>query len=404
MAILISYRNEDSPMLSNQLYTALTQRMGARNFIFGVDNLIEFGDLPKTAIEAGIQKCDLLLVFIGQNWTSTNWSHNPNDQDVLAIITAQATNKRIIPVHLIDGLQIDKDGLSPSVASLLDRAPFICKNEDDVVKLTQTLQKHLNTSQNPSQTTNAFIPTQAPIDKSVNTTEITNLEQNAIIGEINVSTGYQDLFVVPFDTANIRTKIPNGVYVIILARDEVSPWLNVVYISTTGQPTSGWIPISAIRHIHYRNNAVEMMDIPVSTYEYNTVEEVKLLKKQFWKNRNRVVIKYFRNCVILSFIILSLLGILIRESHSPLEVIIMLSGVPGATLFWIPTLFFSPKYKEISKQMARLNPILAMKRSGGTNMLETITKVGLAAGNVVEKVVMGALAMEIRSRRNSNDF
>ncbi|MDZ4669418.1 MAG: TIR domain-containing protein, partial [Phototrophicales bacterium] len=105
MTILISYRNEDSPMLSNQLHTSLAQRMGARNFIFGVNSLIDPGDIVADAIKDGVQKCDILMVFIGQNWAQGAWSQNANDPDVLAIATAQATGKRVIPVYLMDGFQ-----------------------------------------------------------------------------------------------------------------------------------------------------------------------------------------------------------------------------------------------------------------------------------------------------------
>ncbi|HRF99167.1 MAG TPA: hypothetical protein PLZ51_28340, partial [Aggregatilineales bacterium] len=98
--------------------------MGARNFIFGVNEVVEPGDIVTDAIKQGVQNCDLLMVFIGQNWASTTWSKNANDPDVLAITTAQTTNKRVIPVFLMDGIQLDRGALDPSVASLLDRAPF----------------------------------------------------------------------------------------------------------------------------------------------------------------------------------------------------------------------------------------------------------------------------------------
>jgi len=441
MAVLISYRNEDSPMLSNQLYTALAQRMGVRHFIFGVDNLIELGDLPKNAIESGIQKCDLLLVFIGQNWTSTTWSQNPNDPDCLAITIAQANNKRIIPVFLVDGLQVDRNFLSPSVANILDLMPFICRNQDDVVKLTQALQKLVGASSSDEfalaqapistpqptgyPTSNKPLGFHAPIEQKpmfgVQTAAKVDqfgIEQNAVIGTVIPVMGnpYQDLFFMPYEGTGIRTRIPTGAHVIILARDGIAPWLNVAYISTTGQSLGGWLPMMAVQNVNYMNMPVEVLDLPISQYEYNDIEEVKQVKKHIAGERRKIETKYF----LLSIAIFAILGgiwglldqnlgsdrdynyrteeyeIVYQEAGSRIVSGVLIGGFIGMFIYWIPT-FFAPKYKVLSQEIVRLKKIQQSKKGTGTLGLETLAKVGIAAASVAGVVGAGALVMRGRA-------
>ncbi|MCL4254734.1 MAG: TIR domain-containing protein [Anaerolineae bacterium] len=415
MAILISYRNEDSPMLSNQLHTALAQRMGARNFIFGVNNLIDPGDIVADAIKQGVQHCDLLMVFIGQNWTSTTWSQNPTDPDTLAITTAQATGKRVIPVYLMDGFQLDRNALAPSVASLLDRAPFVCKSEDDVVKLTQTLQKFINPNNAvvasggapSSSTSNKPVGFDAPVEakpmfgvQSAAKVDEFNIEQNAVIAQVVAPSGYQDLFYMPFEGAGIRTRVPNGADVVVLARDEISPWLNVVYISTTGQPIAGWIPIATTRNVSYLGMPVEVLDLPISQYEYNSFDEIRQNRKHIDKSRQKVARKY----LIITLLIFGALGFLgglvdsspYSETGENIFLGVMIGIVVGLSLFWIP-LLYSPRYKAFSQQIVRMKSIQQSKKGTGTLSLETLAKVGMAAAGVAGMLGAGALAMKGRA-------
>ena len=449
MAILISYRNEDSPMLSNQLHTALAQRMGARNFIFGVNNVIEPGDIVADAIKQGVQNCDLLMVFIGQNWASSGWSKNNNDPDVMAITIAQSSGKRIIPVYLMDGFQLDKNSLAPSVASLLDRAPFVCKSEDDVVKLTQTLQKFLNPNtavvSSPSSGSSSSIKPvgfDAPVEakpmfgvQSAAKVDEFNIEQNAVVAEVVAPSGYQDLFYMPFDGAGIRTRVPNGSHVVVLARDEIAPWLNVVYISTTGQPIAGWIPIASTRNVSYLGMPVEVLDLPISQYEYNSFEEIKALKKDIDKKRNRIIwLKYGIQYTVIFILITAVIGAIIGVANTEwvenrvysgrssqptityydtgerLVAGAIYGGILGA-MFWymfglyaISALIFSQPYKNLSQIVARLKRIMQSKKGTGTLGLETLAKVAMAATGVAGVIGAGALAMKGRERQHQQNL
>jgi hypothetical protein len=440
MAILISYRNEDSPMLSNQLHTALAQRMGARNFIFGVNSLIDPGDIVADAIKDGVQKCDILMVFIGQNWAQGTWSQNANDPDVLAIATAQATGKRVIPVYLMDGFQLDRSTLAPSVANLLDRAPFVCKSEDDVVKLTQTLQKFINPNSAvvPSSSGTSSAPASAkplgfdaPVEQkplfgvqaAAKVSEF-GIEQNAVMGKVVVYGTNQQLFIMPILTAEVRTLIPNGAHIVILARDNNTQWLNVVYISTTGQPIAGWIPIGAVRDIEYLNMPVQVMDLPISNFEYNTFEEVKQVKKQIDKLRQGVARKYMIWGILICLILGCIGGLadtsigqsrdyvyntssrtssyvtVYQDAGQRALLGAFIGGTVGFCFFWLP-LLFSPKYKELSKEFVRMKAIQQSKKGAGTITLENMAKVGMVAAGVLGA---GALALKGKERQHQQNL
>lgn len=439
MAILISYRNEDSPMLSNQLHTALAQRMGARNFIFGVNNVIEPGDIVADAIKQGVQNCDLLMVFIGQSWASSGWSKNNNDPDVMAMTIAQASGKRIIPVYLMDGFQLDRNALAPSVASLLDRAPFVCKSEDDVVKLTQTLQKFLNpntaivspSGSSGSSSANKPLGFDAPADakpmfgvQAAAKVDEFNIEQNAVTAKIAIHGNTQPLYMMPFYQSDVRTLVPNGAHVILLARDNNTQWLNVVYISTTGQPIAGWIPIGAVTHIAYLNMPVQVMDLPISNFEYNTFEEVKQAKKHVDKLRQKVARKYLGLSLLICVVLGGIWGFADRSigqysdynynssTRSSTRVTVyrdageralMGAGVGfwvGLSFFWIP-LLFSPQYQALSKELVRMKAIQQSKKGAGTITLENIAKVGMVAAGVLGA---GALALKGRERQHQQNL
>jgi hypothetical protein len=443
MAILISYRNEDSPMLSAHLHTALAQRMGARNFIFGVNEVVEPGDIVADAIKQGVQNCDLLMVFIGQNWASTSWSKNANDPDVLAITTAQTTNKRVIPVFLMDGIQLDREALNPSVASLLDRAPFVCKNEDDAVKLTQTLQKFVtstnaivtsqNTPNTPSTSSVASKPLgfDAPVEQkpmfgvqSAAKVDEFGIEQNAVMGKVVVYGNNQELFIMPFLGAEVRTLVPNGAHTIILARDNNTQWLNVVYISTTGQPIAGWMPIGAVRDISYLNMPVQVMDLPISNFEYNTFEEVKQVKKKLDKLRQGVAWKYLMWVIVVCAILGGIWGLadpnlgqsrdyryntsartssyvtVYQDDGQRALTGALIGGGIGLFFYWIP-LLFAPRYRDLSKEIVRMKAIQQSKKGAGTITLENIAKVGMVAAGVLGA---GAMMMKGKERQHQQNL
>jgi len=438
MTILISYRNEDSPMLSNQLHTSLAQRMGARNFIFGVNSLIDPGDIVADAIKDGVQKCDILMVFIGQNWAQGAWSQNANDPDVLAIATAQATGKRVIPVYLMDGFQLDRSTLAPSVANLLDRAPFVCKGEDDVVKLTQTLQKFVNPSSAvvPSSSSGASsapasakpLGFDAPVEQkplfgvqvAANVAEF-GIEQNAVMGKVVVHGANQQLFIMPFLIAEVRTLIPNGAHIVILARDNNTQWLNVVYISTTGQPIAGWIPIGVVRVIVYLNMPIQVMDLPVSNFEYNTFEEVKQVKQQIVKLRLGIMLKYYMWSALVCAILGGILGLAVQNFGQSLESVsrtrsyvpvyqdagqrALTGALIGSFVGPFTALFvlqlFSAKFRELDKAILRMRAIQQSKKGAGTITLENMAKVGMVAAGVLGA---GALALKGRARQHQQNL
>ena len=103
--IFISYRRSDTAGWAGRLSDLLTKRFG-ENFVFIDNESIEFGINFRTAIEASISSCEVLLVLIGPHWLSERNSdgvcrlEDQNDYVRFEIETALKSNVRTIPVLL----------------------------------------------------------------------------------------------------------------------------------------------------------------------------------------------------------------------------------------------------------------------------------------------------------------
>ncbi|HRF99166.1 MAG TPA: hypothetical protein PLZ51_28335, partial [Aggregatilineales bacterium] len=57
--------------------------------------------------------------------------------------------------------------------------------------------------------------------------DLFGLEQNAVITKVVIFGSHQDLYIMPIINNQVRTRVPNGAHVVVLARDEQMTWLNV---------------------------------------------------------------------------------------------------------------------------------------------------------------------------------
>lgn len=121
--IFISYRHSDTPYVSGSIFRRVTKRFGVNSVFKDIDN-IRPGVNYKTLIDKAIRTCDLVLVLIGEKWTSVT-DKNGNcrlfsdgdlvRQEIEIAIKRQIT---IIPI-LTHGVSMpDKGELPDSISEL----------------------------------------------------------------------------------------------------------------------------------------------------------------------------------------------------------------------------------------------------------------------------------------------
>jgi hypothetical protein len=91
------------------------------------------------------------------------------------------------------------------------------------------------------------------------------------------------LKVYPWGDAPDRTTLPAGAVVIPMTRTESGTWLNVLYIGTTGREIVGWLERSAIEQPSIEGREVQIMDFPITEFEFNNKQDIVDFNKQLFE-------------------------------------------------------------------------------------------------------------------------
>ncbi|MBX7442936.1 MULTISPECIES: toll/interleukin-1 receptor domain-containing protein [unclassified Arthrobacter] len=124
--IFISYRREETAYPAGWLYDRLADRYGGGQVFKDVDS-IQLGDDFVEAITRAVGSCDVVLVLIGDEWTTIaddggrRRLDDPDDFVRLEVQAALTRNVRVIPI-LVDGARMPRaDELPGSIAKLVRR-------------------------------------------------------------------------------------------------------------------------------------------------------------------------------------------------------------------------------------------------------------------------------------------
>jgi len=141
--IVISYRKEDTKSVAGRLQDFLSTRFGDKSVLLGVEGLIQPGDDFQIALVNGAKAADTLILLIGSQWAGS-WQANAEDYDMIALSSALAEGKRVIPV-LVNGANAPtSDQLPGGLAPLARRTPMTLSEDtfrDDATKLADSIAK-----------------------------------------------------------------------------------------------------------------------------------------------------------------------------------------------------------------------------------------------------------------------
>lgn len=124
--IFMSYRREDSAGIAGRIYDRLIQEFG-RNVVFKDVDSIPLGINFKQHIDSMIQRCDVVIAIIGDNWfgidKETNKSRlaEPRDLVRLELEAALKRNIPIIPLLVNNASMPSEESLPSSLIELTSR-------------------------------------------------------------------------------------------------------------------------------------------------------------------------------------------------------------------------------------------------------------------------------------------
>lgn len=129
MTIIISYRKQDAQAAAS-LIDAVKQKFGNR-VRAGVETLALPGDDIEESIVNGVSAAEVVVVVIGQGWAEGDWLKSPRDANALALRTAFARDKRVLPV-LVEGAALPDESQLPADMQKLTRRVGIGVTPDNV--------------------------------------------------------------------------------------------------------------------------------------------------------------------------------------------------------------------------------------------------------------------------------
>ncbi len=124
--IFISYRREDSAGIAGRIYDRLIQEFG-RNAVFKDVDSIPLGTNFKQHIDSVIQRCDVVIAIIGDNWSGIDKETNksrlaePRDFVRLELEAALKRNIPVIPLLVNNAYMPSEESLPPSLIELTSR-------------------------------------------------------------------------------------------------------------------------------------------------------------------------------------------------------------------------------------------------------------------------------------------
>jgi hypothetical protein len=137
-------------------------------------------------------------------------------------------------------------------------------------------------------------------------------------------TSHTNLLIVPHEKSTVRLQLAQLTEVIVLARDSSGSWCNVVFKDPVDSTNAiGWVQSVYLRNFNVTGRPINMQDLPISNYEYNTRKEVKKLARLVSNEVNSSG-TYQAGCAVLG------LGILFS-----LFIYLYLDRIIGAVLFLV---------------------------------------------------------------------
>ncbi len=148
--IFISYRRKESADITGRLFDRLIGYFGPDSVFMDVDVLISGADY-RTQIGSIIEKCDVLLAIIGQQWTSITDDagkrrlDNPDDQLRIEIATAIERKIAVVPILVHDATLPEASELPEDLGPLAKLQPLRVQSglpfNTDVQKLIDKMEQ-----------------------------------------------------------------------------------------------------------------------------------------------------------------------------------------------------------------------------------------------------------------------
>lgn len=98
------------------------------------------------------------------------------------------------------------------------------------------------------------------------------IPENAFTATISAQHNLQPLYALPIPKNPIKN-LPNGTTVIVLGRDMLAQWVQIVVLEDKAF-LLGWIPATSIRNVMGEGRLITTEKLPTADYAYHTRQEV----------------------------------------------------------------------------------------------------------------------------------
>ncbi|MCA9232375.1 MAG: TIR domain-containing protein [Planctomycetales bacterium] len=147
----ISYRRKDTADISGRLFDRLSGYFSSENVLLDVDALVS-GSNYRTQIEQLLERCNVVLAVIGQEWLTVQDDQgrrridDPDDQLRIEIEVALKSGHTVIPVLVHDAGLPTADQLPEALRALADLEPHFLQSglpfNTDIELLIERLAEH----------------------------------------------------------------------------------------------------------------------------------------------------------------------------------------------------------------------------------------------------------------------
>jgi hypothetical protein len=109
------------------------------------------------------------------------------------------------------------------------------------------------------------------------------LGKDLVAGTVKSDSSEINLHAIPVETGLVVTTLRSESTVYLIARDDDSKWFQVLYQSPIGIKY-GWVNAAHIHDIQFNGNAINILDLPITNFELNSRDDVKLLIAEMRKS------------------------------------------------------------------------------------------------------------------------
>jgi hypothetical protein len=134
--IFLSYRRDDERHVAERVYEALVSEFGRESVFKDVDSVPMGADFRQVIMSA-VEKCDVLLAFIGKQWLTISDDSgrrridNPDDFVRVEIETALDRDIPVIPVLVPEVRALNEESLPPSLSKICFRQSALIRPDPD---------------------------------------------------------------------------------------------------------------------------------------------------------------------------------------------------------------------------------------------------------------------------------